>query len=63
VAAAEDWAEQICAQPTAAVRGAVRLLRAWRDEPATAAGVEQDVFASLWGGPDHRAALARVLGK
>jgi enoyl-CoA hydratase/carnithine racemase len=63
VEAAEAWAAEICDRPTAAVRGAVRLLRAWRDEPATAAGVEQGVFASLWGGPDHRAALARVLSK
>ena len=60
---AKAWAAEICAQPTAAVRGAVRVVRAWRDDPSRASEVEQSVFTSLWGGPDHVAALARVLQK
>jgi ethylmalonyl-CoA/methylmalonyl-CoA decarboxylase len=63
VEAAEAWAAEICTRPTAAVRGAVELIRAWRDEPARGQAVERAVFGSLWGGPDHRAALARILDK
>ncbi len=59
--AAEAWTTQICKQPTAAVRAAVRLVRAWRDTPTAALEVEREVFCSLWGEPDHRAALARIL--
>ena len=63
LAEAEQWAAQVCTQPTAAVRGAVRVVRAWRDAPAGAAGVEASVFSELWGGPAHVAALAEVLRK
>jgi enoyl-CoA hydratase/carnithine racemase len=58
--AAEAWAAEICRQPTEAVRSAVRLVRACRDDPSNASQVERAQFARLWAGPDHRAALARI---
>jgi len=61
-AGAKTVCTEICSQPTAAIRGAVQLVRAWRDDPASASGVEKEVFGRLWGSEDHVAALARVLG-
>jgi len=63
VAAAEAWAEEICRNPTPAVQGAVRLVRAHRDQPDVAGAVERSVFGELWGGPAHKAALQRILKK
>lgn len=50
LAAARAWAAEVDALPAEAVRGAVRLCR----DPSN----ERAVFASLWGGPAHKAALA-----
>jgi len=63
VAAAERFAADVCQQPTSAVRGAVAVARAWRDDPQSAASEERAVFSSLWGGPEHVQALARVFRK
>jgi len=49
--AAQARAARLARRPVAAVRAAVRIARG---------GDEAALFSALWGGPDHRAALARV---
>lgn len=56
-AAALALSAPILALPTAAVRAMKQQVA------ATGRGEEAAVFASVWGGPDHRAALARVRGR
>ncbi len=51
--------EAIAAMPSAAVEGLRRVIDASDGEDAAA--IERDVFATLWGGPDQRAALTAYL--
>jgi enoyl-CoA hydratase/carnithine racemase len=55
-ARADALAAELLALPAAAVRGAKRVVRAAAPEPPGRAE-ELEVFASLWGGPDHQRAL------
>lgn len=59
VAGAEAWIARAVELPPAALRGAVRVVRA---PAATAAQEELAVFTELWGGPAHVAALATARG-
>lgn len=54
-AAATAWAAAAAALPATALRGALRVVRS--AGAADAANRETEVFAGLWGGPAHRAAL------
>ncbi len=56
VATARAWAAAAVALPESALRAAVRVVRAAGGPDA--AQREAEAFASLWGGPDHRDALA-----
>jgi enoyl-CoA hydratase/carnithine racemase len=58
--AATAWCAEVCARPISAVRGAARVVKAWRDTPEAGIDTERVVFAELWGGPDHLEALAKV---
>jgi enoyl-CoA hydratase/carnithine racemase len=63
-AAALALAREMAAQPAAAVRATKRALHQGADLPRTeAAALEAECFATLWGGPDHRRALAALLGQ
>lgn len=55
--AARARAEALVGLPEASLRGVLRLVRAARETPTAVAAVEAEVFAALWGGPDHVAAL------
>lgn len=61
--AARAWCVEVCGHPVAAVRGAVRTVRTWRDRPADGVATERAVFGELWGGEAHVAALAKVFDK
>lgn len=58
LASARARAAQLLAYPPAALRGVVQLIRAARDGMDTLTAAEADIFARLWGGPEHVAALA-----
>ncbi|MDP2305977.1 MAG: enoyl-CoA hydratase/isomerase family protein [Pseudomonadota bacterium] len=55
-ARADALATELLALPAAAVRGAKRVVRA--AAPPVGRTEELEVFAELWGGPDHQRALA-----
>jgi len=55
-ARADALARELLALPAAAVRGAKRVVRA--ATPPVGRAEELEVFAELWGGPDHQRALA-----
>lgn len=57
LAAARARAAELLTLPDPALRGVLRLVRAARDVPEAVDAVEAEVFAELWGGPDHLAAL------
>lgn len=62
VAAASAWAEAAAALPPEVLRGLVRVSRSAGG--TAGAAIETEVFAGLWGGSAHRAALeARTAGR
>lgn len=64
LAAALRLARQIAAQPAAAVRATKRALHQGAEmSRAAAAAFEAECFSTLWAGPDHRNAVARLMGK
>jgi len=62
--AALTLARQIAAQPVAAVRATKRALHYGAEmSRAEAAAFEAECFATLWGSPDHREAVAALMEK
>ncbi|MFQ5898473.1 MAG: enoyl-CoA hydratase/isomerase family protein [Candidatus Methylomirabilia bacterium] len=62
--AALSLARQIAAQPAAAVRATKRALHHGAElGRAEAAAFEAECFATLWGSPDHREAVAALMEK
>lgn len=64
VGAALGLAREIAAQPTRAVRATKRALHHGAElGRAEAAAFEAECFATLWGSPDHREAVAALMEK
>lgn len=62
--AALSLANQIAAQPAAAVRATKRALHYGAEmSRSEAAAFEAECFATLWGSPDHREAVAALMEK
>ena len=64
LSAALSLARQIAAQPAAAVRATKRAIHYGAEmSRSEAAAFEAECFATLWGSPDHREAVAALLEK
>lgn len=58
--AARQWSSRVLDVPESSVRGALQILRSARQDPSSTRLVEAQVFARLWGGPAHQAALKKI---
>jgi enoyl-CoA hydratase/carnithine racemase len=57
------WAERLAALPRDALAATKELVRLAAISADTAASAEPELFAALWGGPNHREAVAAFLDK